>query len=98
MTFSIPRPNVIESDEGFSVEAVREGPGLVSVRYTEAGRVFSIEAKFLTGPYLLVIYPISIKDEASPKETVALDAAERMQISENIRAAFGFRGYEIQIA
>jgi hypothetical protein len=98
MTFSIPRKNVIESDEGFSVEAVREGPGLVSVRYTKAGRVFSVEAKFLTGPYLMVIYPISIRDEAAPHEVLALDAEERMQISENIRAAFGFRGYEIQIA
>lgn len=92
VTFSIPRTNVIESDDGFSVEVL----GPTGLRYTERGRVLRLDSEMLAGPAGLILYSNNMKAEGSD-DFLSLDAADRFQIVENVRAAFRFRGFEIQV-
>lgn len=88
--FTIPRMNVIESDDGFSFEVL----GRTGVRYAERGRAITIDSEVLAGPNGLVLYTDSMKrwDDGE-----AVDDATRQRIMGNARAAFRFRGLEIQI-
>jgi len=92
VTFFIPRTNVIESDEGFSVEVL----GPTGLRYTEPGRALWLDSEMLAGPAGLILYSANMKLEGSA-EMVTLDAINRNRIVENVRAAFRFRGFEIQV-
>lgn len=91
--FFTPRVNVIESDEGFSVEVL--GPD--RVLYVEGPRSVHMESEYLMGPSGLVIYPSSIKRWDSPHSTDVIDQAARERIVENIRRAFRFSGREIAV-
>jgi hypothetical protein len=91
--FSIPRVNVIESDEGFSVEV--RGPNCV--RYTDGSRSADVFSEWLTGEVPMVIYPKSVKRWNPPHSREAIDEPVRMRIVENIRRAFRFRGVEIDV-
>lgn len=91
--FVIPRVNVIESDEGFSVEVL----GPTSVRYVEGQRSLSVFSEWLVGPRGLIIYPSSIKSWDPPHKEDPIDDAIRRRIVENIRRAFRFRGLEIGV-
>jgi hypothetical protein len=94
VTFFIPRVNVIESDAGYSVEVL----GPVGLRYTEGDRILHIDSEMLAGPSGLIVYSGSIKVEAPTSAQEPINSGERTRIIENIRAAFRFRGFEIQIA
>jgi hypothetical protein len=91
--FFTPRVNVIESDEGFSVEVL----GPTRVLYVEGPRSVQIESEYLMSPRALVIYPSSIKRWDPPHATGAIDKATRDRIVENIRRAFRFDGHEIAV-
>jgi len=93
VTFFIPRTNVIESDEGYSVEVL----GPVGLRYAEDGRVLLVDSEMLAGPSGLIVYSGSIKLEEPSQAQLHIDAEDRMRIIENIRAAFKFRGFEIEV-
>ena len=80
--FSIPRPNVIESEKGYSVEVL----GRTGLRYTDGGRVLHIDSEVLAGPSGIIIYSQSINTEK-----------DKAKIIENIQAAFKFRGFDIQV-
>jgi hypothetical protein len=92
--FKIPRENVIESDEGFSVEVL----GRTGVLYSEEERTLRIDSEVLAGPAGLVVYTDSITRWAPPHEGEAVDASKRQAIVENIRRAFRFRGLEIEVS
>ena len=94
MTFFIPRTNVIESDAGYSVEVL----GRVGLRYTEGSRILHIDSEVLAGPSGLIVYSDSIKPETPSDSLEPIDPSEKTRIIENIRAAFRFRGIEIQVA
>lgn len=81
MTFRIPHPNIVESDEGFSVEVL----GRTGLRYVEGDRALNVNAEVLAGPSGIMLYSQSV------------DAADKVRIIENIRAAFKFRGFDIQV-
>jgi hypothetical protein len=91
--FSIPRPNVIESDEGFSVEVL----GRTGVRYTEGARTLLVDSEVLMTPAGLVLYPSSISTWDAPADGDAIDDKTRRTIVDNIRRAFRFRGLEIAV-
>src|SRR5262245_59271710 len=86
--FKIPRPNVINSDEGFSVEVL----GRTGVLYSEGRKILKINSEVLAGPAGLVIYTNSIIRWEPPDEDELVDTAKRQAIVENIRRAFRFRG------
>jgi hypothetical protein len=91
--FSIPRPNVIESTDGFSVEAL----GRTGLRYSEAGKTLKIDSEVLAGPSGMVVYTDSINQWEEPHHLVPFSDADRQRIIENVKAAFKFRGYDIEI-
>ena len=91
--FVIPRVNVIQSDEGFSVEVL----GRIGLLYTEGFKSLDIDSEVLAGPAGLAIYKDSIKSWNPPHEGETIDEAKRDAIVENIRRAFRFRGSEIHV-
>jgi hypothetical protein len=92
--FKIPRENVIESDEGFSVEVL----GRTGVLYSQGEKTLKVDSEVLAGPSGLVIYTDSIVRWASPHESEPFDETTRRVVIENIRKAFRFRGLEIQVS
>lgn len=91
--FSIPRPNVIESTDGFSVEAL----GRTGLRYSEAGKTLKIDSEVLAGPSGMVVYTDSINHWEEPHHVEPFSDADRQRVIENVKAAFRFRGYDIEI-
>ena len=88
--FTIPRTNVVESEEGFSIEVL----GRTGIRYLEHGKTMCIDSEVLQGPSGLIMYTDSM---TKWNDGEALDEPARNKIIANIRAAFRFRGLEIQV-
>ena len=88
--FTIPRVNVIQSDDGFSFEVL----GRTGVRYVEHGKTMHIDSEVLAGPRALVLYASSITKWDDGED---VDAEAKQRIAENARAAFRFRGMEIEV-
>ena len=91
--FSIPRTNVVESDAGFSVEVL----GRTGIQYCENGRSMKIDSEVLMGPKAMAIYSYSFTTWLPPHQAELVDEATKARIAENLRAAFRFRGVEIDI-
>jgi hypothetical protein len=92
--FSIPRVNVIESDEGFSVEVL----GQTGLSYSEGTKTLRVDSEVLgPGPRALVVFTNSIKRWDAPHDTKSIDDASKKRIVDNIRRAFEFRGLEIAL-
>lgn len=91
--FKTPRPNVIESDEGFSVEVL----GRTGLSYTEGTKKLKVDSELLAGPSGLAIYRNSIRSWNPPHDNDLIDENERDRIVDNIRRAFRFDGFEIQV-
>jgi hypothetical protein len=91
--FSISRVNVIESDEGFSVEVLWPD-GLL---YKEGNKTLHIESELVIGPAGLGIYTNSIQTWDAPDNSKVIDKRKRESIVDNVRRAFRFRGFEIEV-
>jgi Immunity protein 74 len=93
--FKIPRVNVIESDEGFSVEVL----GRTGLLYVEGEKTVHISSEMLVsfGPALLALYTSSIKTWDSPNDNEVIDSKKRDIIVDNVRRAFHFQGFEIEV-
>lgn len=91
--FTSPRPNFYESSDGFSVEVL----GQTGLAYREPGRRMFVDAEVVMGSSGLMLYRDSISRWDAPNEADPVDAAERQRILENIRQAFLFQGFEIDV-
>jgi hypothetical protein len=91
--FSLPRPNLIESDAGFSVEVL----GRTGMKYVEQGKTMSIYTEVLATPGAMVLYGSSLKGWEPPHDLVALNNNDRERIIGNIRRAFAFQGYRLDV-
>ena len=91
--FFIPRVNVVESDTGFSVEVL----GRTGLCYREGDRSLKVDSEVLMGPTGTVIDASSIRTWAPPHEKEVIEDTRRKQIVENIKAAFRFQGFEIEV-
>jgi hypothetical protein len=91
--FKRPQTNVIQSDEGFSVEVL----GRTGLRYTEGLKTLFIDSEILNGPSGLGIYTSSIRSWDPPYDNEVIDDAKRAAIVDNVRRAFRFRGLEIDV-
>ena len=85
--FQIPRPNLIQSDAGFSVEVL----GRTSLLHTEDVRKMKIDSEVLQGPSGLIAYVDSIIRWLPPHEADEVDDACRNRIVQNLEDAFRFR-------
>lgn len=91
--FKEPRVNVIESDQGYSVQVL----GRVGLKYTEGERSLIVDSEVLMGPSGMVVYKSSIRRWDPPHSAQVIDKAAKEQIINNIREAFRFKGYEIEV-
>jgi hypothetical protein len=89
---SEPEPNLIESNAGFSVRVL----GRTGLRYIEGDRSVWIDSEVLAKPGAVSLFKDSIKvwegEGAGPVST-----ADRDRIACNIKRAFKFCGYELQV-
>lgn len=88
--FNTPRPNVIESTEGYSVQVL----GRVGLRHIEKGKSIEIDSEVLAGDPAIGIYSNSICkwDDGS-----SIDDATRCRIIQNIKDAFKSQGANIDV-
>jgi hypothetical protein len=90
--FTILKPNVITSDEGFSVEIM----GRTGIQYQDCNSIVAVDGEALAGPAGFMIYRESVRI-IGPSKHMEIKEAERDVIIENIRRAFEFRGFDIEI-
>lgn len=88
--FSSTRPNVIESDGGFSIEVL----GRTGLIYREGERAMFIDSEVLSTSGIEV-YARSISSWRAPFDRIIVTDEKRRKIIDNIRAAFAFRGEPI---
>lgn len=90
--FSEPRPNVIESTEGFSVEVL----GRTGMRYTEGARSIWIDSEVLAKDWGIAMFKESIRfwEGLDPGE---VSAEDRDRIADNVKRAFEACGYELEV-
>ncbi len=90
--FKIPRVNVIESDEGFSVEVK-----MTMLIYNEGVKKLYIDSEILAGPGNISISKKSIQNWAPPYTDEPITENKRDEIIENIRRAFRWKGEWIDV-
>jgi hypothetical protein len=86
VTFSIPRENVIQCSEGYSVEII----SITQILYSEGNINIKISTELLNGPAGIALYTNSGHIGELPN-------VEKMRVINNIRAAYLFRGFNIHI-
>ena len=93
--FRIPRVNVVESDEGFSVEVM----GRTRLRYTQGDKTLLVDCEIQAygSPIAIVIFKSSIQNWGPPYDKDLIDNATRDIIIDNIRRAFAFEGHKIDV-
>lgn len=92
-TFRIPRTNVVESDEGYSVEVL----GRTGIEYREAERVMFVDSEILSAGYGIAIFTKSIERWNPPFEKEMITEEKRKIIVDNIRRAIEFRQQPVDI-
>ena len=90
--FKIPRVNVIESDEGFSVEVE-----MTRLVYTEGPRRLYIDSEILASPGNISIWKESIGNWLPPYDDEPIDENKREAIINNIQRAFRWKGEWITV-
>lgn len=92
--FRVPRVNVIESSEGFSVEVL----GRTGLRYTEVGRDLIVDSEVLADGFGMLVIANSIRNWGSPPRACSdLELPDRVRIVENIQRAFASRGESVEV-
>jgi len=91
--FTSPRPNFYESSDGFSVEVL----GRTGLCYREGTRKMFVDSEVVTGPAGMAVYRDTIERWDAPHEANIVGDVERERILNNIREAFRFQGFEIQV-
>ncbi len=91
--FTQPRPNLLESDEGFSVEIVSRG----GLRYCEGSKCAQIDGEMAAPPTGWIVYTDSITHWESPNGVEQVSNDEFSAIVENVRRAFRHWGFEIDV-
>jgi hypothetical protein len=88
------RANLIESDEGFSVELVE----LSKLVYREGDKQVTLTVEHLVGPAVFVVYLGGWTDRWDPPfDTTTISYDEWRRIGNNIRDAYRSQGCEIEV-
>ena len=90
--FKKPRVNVIESDEGFSVEVL----GRTGLLYTEGSRSLHIDSE-VSSATEIAVFKKSIRTWDPPYNEEIIDDNKRDTIIENMRRAFQSQGKGISV-
>ena len=89
--FRVPKPNLIESDTGFSVEQVE----FTTLVYREGDRSVRIDFDHLTGPSQMLIYLGFVDHWEPPCHQEKITEANWSRIEENIRDAYRSQKREV---
>jgi hypothetical protein len=88
-----PRVNLVESDEGFSVEVL----GRTGILYVERDHVMFVDSEVLARP-AIAIWLDRIQHWREPYQDEVLDEDKRARMVENIRrAVVEFWGSELEV-
>jgi len=95
MMFEETKVHVIESDEGFSIELIER----TKLKYTEGSKTLFVDCEILalSSPFFLALFKDSIQSWAPPNDKELIDDKKRDVIVDNIRKAFAFKGYKIDV-
>jgi hypothetical protein len=85
--FTVPRVNVIESDEGFSVQVL----GRTGMRYREGGRSVLIDSEVLAPGKGIAVFVDSIKNWQTRDGEKPVTTQERKMIVARIEAAIALK-------
>jgi hypothetical protein len=88
VVFRVPRVNVIESDEGFSVEVL----GRTGLKYVQGDKTLLIDSEVLAVPNNLVVAVSGITNWESGER---ISGRFKKKITNNIVRAFNWRGAKI---
>jgi hypothetical protein len=92
--FSIPRVNVVQSDEGFSIELL----GRTGMEYREGDKIMHIESEVgMTEVPTLAIWKDWIRAWKPPHNTEQITEEKRMEILKRICAALKWRNVQVDI-
>lgn len=91
--FTTPRPNLYESSSGFSVEVL----GQTGLTYREDDHEMFVDSEVLAGPAGMVVYRDTISRWNPPHDGEIISDANRERILQNIKDAFQFQGFEIEV-
>lgn len=91
--FTVPKINVVSSDEGFSVEIL----GRTGIEYREVGKLMFVDSEVLAVGHGIAVFRSSIKGWQSPHEKEQITAEERQRILGNIRRAIEFQNQPVEI-
>jgi Immunity protein 74 len=92
--FSYPRPNVIISRRGFTVE-VQTPTG---IRYTESDKHMRVYAEMLASAEpAMAVRRTDVTAWDSPNDSAKVSEADRDRILANIGRAFEFRGWGLEV-
>jgi len=87
------RTNLVASDDGFSVEVL----GRTGLTYREGNRSMFVDSEVMAGPSGLLVYSSSIGKWDPPFDSELISEAVKVKIISNIRDAFRFQGYDIEV-
>jgi len=88
MTFTRIDPNTVQSNGGFTVQAVR----IHDVKYSNALHSVTIPGEILVGDPAYVIYLSALKRWDPPGSQTSIDPAEKKEIADNVVQALQFMG------
>lgn len=89
--FTNPRPNLLVSDEGFSVRIL----GRTGIEYRESDRVVTVDSEVLADQGI-AIYPDSLRCWTMTRDSVSLGEQDRSRILDNMRRAIEHTGEYVE--
>lgn len=91
--FSTPRPNLVVSNRGYSVEF----EGRFGIRYTDATRDIEIDSEPLAEPGSRVVYRGSFKKVTPNATDQAVAQHEVDEILAILKRVFDFKEYQLEV-
>ena len=91
--FTVPKINVISSDDGFSVEVL----GRTGIEYREGGKSMFVDSEVLATGRGIAVFRNSIKGWRLPYEKEQITAEERQRILGNICRAIEFQNQPVEV-
>jgi len=91
--FTIPRVNVVASDEGFSVEVL----GRTGIEYREADKSAFVDSEVLVTGRGIAVFKNSIQRWRPPHDKEPISFEQRQHILNNICRAIAFRNQPVEI-
>jgi hypothetical protein len=84
------KPNLVQSDEGFSVQTT----GWTGIIYTQGEKTINVDSEFLMGPQYDIVVNANIKKWDSGDE---ISDSERKLVVNNIVRALRFQGMKVDV-